>query len=1140
MKAEICALLLCLVTAVHASSEEPPDAGRARELHVTVDLNKGEYKTATLSDGNLVRLLVKEVQETRDSVRSALRVATVVVEVNGQPITLISGNYQLPRSIAGVQIDCPATLGLYRDVDPFEDSWGLEKEVRLRIWPMGSPWIETDSFVYPARQRWFGTATQFSNEPSHVDGGDAPTGRKIYYHSGLDIGGCEGLTEVISACDGLVVSSGGKTLPEYPDLPYYKKNGDYDYVYVEDKHGWMYRYAHLFSIDKEVVPGSRVKMGQRLGLLGKEGSAGGWSHLHFDIKCRQPSGKWGILDGYAFLWQAYLRERQPAVIAVAKPHHTIWQGEKVTLDGSKSWAASGNIASFQWTLSNGEQASTPTVEQTYEECGEYSEILKVTDDKGNIDYDFNTVLVIDRKSKGEFSPTLHASYFPTEGIKPGEPVTFKVRSFYTIPLGEKLDFGDGSEPVLVRSDGNADAGARDGYAETTHRYKSPGDYVVKIEQIRPAGPAYTQHLHVHVESTAGSASIPENEVWREWLKERILPRDQSLGMMRAYVERQLQPIKLPDSLAEWKAGRAAVREKVLRSIGIDDLIPPKWDLKVEERGVIEREKYRIKKLTYESYPGLKIPALLYIPKGIRGKMPGIVSISGHTRESKAAEYVQQRNINLALRGCVVLCYDYYGYGDRRTGSEPGYPTEGNSHGIRSFSFSRRAATAIEVLDAWRAVDLIASLPEVDTARIGFTGESGGSNSTYWCSAIDDRIRLAVPVCSVSTFNYWIRTDVNWDWHQRPPGILQFADIGTLLALHSPNPLLIISSQRGTDDTEFPLDQAEESHQWARRVYQLFEQSDAIGHYESTTKHGYQVDKREQLYAAVEKWLTPPRGCGAREIDVPVESEADLAVSLPADNHTFRSIYEEWVKDLPSEIPSQSGARREFLRARLGWPAEPTAVGGTKMYTKSLGDLRAEFWLVTTEQGIQLPAIFLTGIEGSGEVVLIPGRDPDAISRALSQKKSVLTFDLRGAGEMECEHADYSIWSSMAGEPWNSVAARVDGAFLNWSWFAGRPLAGQWALDLHQMAGFARSQLGATSVSVRAENGYGWAALLAAAAEDRQFDSGNVRIPHGSLRHNLQARGDAALADIPGLFERMDIPQIIELWPKGQVTIAAGE
>jgi len=47
---------------------------------------------------------------------------------------------------------------------------------------------------------------------------------------------------------------------------------------------------------------------QKIGVLGKEGGSGGWSHLHFDIQSRQPSGKWGTQEAYAFAWEAYRQE----------------------------------------------------------------------------------------------------------------------------------------------------------------------------------------------------------------------------------------------------------------------------------------------------------------------------------------------------------------------------------------------------------------------------------------------------------------------------------------------------------------------------------------------------------------------------------------------------------------------------------------------------------------------------------------------------------------------------------------------------------------------------------------------------------------------------------------------------------------
>jgi murein DD-endopeptidase MepM/ murein hydrolase activator NlpD len=490
-------LVFALLAALSVAQVTARDHAAHKPLLRTVDLDRGESQLIELADGTKARVKLLAVEEERDGVRSAIRQARVRVEVNGQTTTLISANYRLPITVGGVQIDCPVTRGYYKNCDLFEDSWGLDKDARVRLWPAGSPWAAPGTFAYPIKQRWFAGATQMANEPSFVDGGDAPTGRPIYYHSGLDIGGCEGLVEVVSACDGLVVSSGGKALPEYLDIPFYKR-GDYDYVYVLADQGWFFRYAHLKSIDPAIHSGERVRMGQKIGVLGKEGSSGGWSHLHFDIKSKQPSGKWGIQEGYAFLWEAYRREHGPRIIAVARPHQLIWAGEKVVLDGSRSWSAEGKIERYEWTFTDGTAATGSRVERAYDKPGEYSEVLKVVDARGRVDYDFALVLVIDKHRNGKFSPTIHASHAPTLGIRPGDPVTFKVRTFFGEPTGETWDFGDATPPVSVRSDGNAKPLGPGGYAETVHRYNQPGHYLVRVERAGPDGAGAVARLHVRV------------------------------------------------------------------------------------------------------------------------------------------------------------------------------------------------------------------------------------------------------------------------------------------------------------------------------------------------------------------------------------------------------------------------------------------------------------------------------------------------------------------------------------------------------------------------------------------------------------------------------------------------------------------
>ena len=241
-----------------------------------------------------------------------------------------------------------------------------------------------------------------------------------------------------------------------------------------------------------------IRKGDRIGILGKEGASGGWSHLHFEIKSRQPSGKWGTQAAYGLLWEAYLRQYKPALIAVARPHHLLWAGETTVLDGSRSWSGSGAIARFEWILTDGSKAAGARIERIYTKPGQYSEILQVTDSAGYIDYDFAIVQVLDRAHPDRVPQGIHATYAPTMDLKPGDPITFQVRSFGPIAGNETWNFGDGTPPVEVRSDGNIKALAKDGYARTVHRYAKPGQYLVSVQSTNDREETATARLVVRV------------------------------------------------------------------------------------------------------------------------------------------------------------------------------------------------------------------------------------------------------------------------------------------------------------------------------------------------------------------------------------------------------------------------------------------------------------------------------------------------------------------------------------------------------------------------------------------------------------------------------------------------------------------
>ncbi|NUQ64649.1 MAG: peptidoglycan DD-metalloendopeptidase family protein [Pirellulales bacterium] len=490
-------LLVCLF-AIHVGLADQPAID---PLLRTVDLNIGQQAEVRLCDGSTAAVKLVALEECRDTLRNAVREARATIEVNGERATLVAAYYRLPVTVGGVQIDCAATKGI---TTPEQNPWALDADARFRLWPAGSPWIRPGTFVYPAKQKWFASDTQMANDPVYIDGGEIPSNKTIYYHWGLDIGGSEAQVEVVAAADGVVLSLGNKVDVSVEESSPVRPR--YDVIYLRDDRGWYHRYSHLHTIEPSLKLGQRVSMGQKIGLLGKEGGSGGWSHLHFDLSAMQPSGRYGIVEGYAFLWQVYHQSHNSPIEAVARPHQLAWTGDAVTLDGSRSWCRRGpeHIRSYEWTFCDGTTATRPKAERSYARAGMYTEILKVTDDEGHVDYDFAVVQVIAREHPDLVPPSIHPVYWPTEDLTPGEEITFKVRSFRLEPDegNETWDFGDGTPPVTVRSDGNAVKLAKDGYAVTTHRYEKPGDYLVRVERTNSRGETAINRLHVRVEPRA--------------------------------------------------------------------------------------------------------------------------------------------------------------------------------------------------------------------------------------------------------------------------------------------------------------------------------------------------------------------------------------------------------------------------------------------------------------------------------------------------------------------------------------------------------------------------------------------------------------------------------------------------------------
>src|SRR4051794_31009537 len=226
------------------------------------------------------------------------------------------------------------------------------------------------------------------------------------------------------------------------------------------------------------------------------------------------------------------------------------------------------------------------------------------------------------------------------------------------------------------------------------------------------------------------------------------------------------PLTPPTSKEAGEKRKQEVREQVLVANGLWPM-PPKTPLNPTIHGKIERDGYTVEKVFFASLPGHYVSGNLYRPTGKTGQLPAILSPHGHWAngrfyEASVKEVEQQikqgaeqtragarfplqaRCAQLARLGCVVFHYDMVGYADSQQLT--------HREGFKDVDAELRQQSfmGLQTWNSIRSLDFLLSLPDVDAARIGVTGASGGGTQTFMLGAVDDRPAVAFPAVMVST------------------------------------------------------------------------------------------------------------------------------------------------------------------------------------------------------------------------------------------------------------------------------------------------------------------------------------------------------------------------------------------------------
>jgi hypothetical protein len=446
---------------------------------------------------------------------------------------------------------------------------------------------------------------------------------------------------------------------------------------------------------------------------------------------------------------------------------------------------------------------------------------------------------------------------------------------------------------------------------------------------------------------------------KKTLSREIIGPKKSMEEIQDFIEPLVPSVPEVKTAAEWKALEADLRKRVVEGL-IYRGEAKKWaaaPTRVEWSGDLPGGAgYSIRRLRYEAVPGVWIPALLYLPEKLSGKVPVHMAVNGHDPGGKAADYKQIRCINLAKRGVISLNVEWFGMGQLKM---PGF----GHYLMNQLDLCGTAGLAPFFLSMKRGLDVLLALENADPARVAVSGLSGGSWQTITISALDTRVTLTNPVAGYSSFKTRVRhlKDLG-DSEQTPSDLATVADYAHFTAMMAPRATLLTFNSKDNCcfESNYALQPLMDAAQPVFRL--LGAESNLRNHVNHAPgDHNYGLDNRQAFYRMVgDHFFRDDPSWDAREIscEAEVKKADELKVELPADNGSFTTLARALAADLPR--PGGTAARlRELVKAKDHKVAAGTA----------FKEGNATGWKLMMGKDFTVPAVEIAPAEPKGTVLL---------------------------------------------------------------------------------------------------------------------------------------------------------------------------
>lgn len=279
--------------------------------------------------------------------------------------------------------------------------------------------------------------------------------------------------------------------------------------------------------------------------------------------------------------------------------------------------------------------------------------------------------------------------------------------------------------------------------------------------------------------------------------------------------------------------KAEIKSCLPEALGINNM-PPEPDSKPMRTNKRKYKGYTAENIAFETVEGFYVCGTIYKPAKIKEKLPVILCPNGHFGGGRYRPDQQKRCAALAKMGAITISYDLFAWGE----SLLQFKKEDHHESL---------AMQMQALNSIRLLDYLLSLPEADTERVAITGGSGGGSHTMLISAMDDRIKVSVPVVMLSCIHYGgCPCESGMPIHLCGNGTNNVE----LASLFAPKPQLVVSDggdwTKNVPEVEFPFMQ---------RIYGYYNAQENLENAHIANEgHSYSHAKRFPMYTFMAKHL----------------------------------------------------------------------------------------------------------------------------------------------------------------------------------------------------------------------------------------------------------------------------------------------